>query len=192
MSAAGRRGGRKGRQVLTSDQARRMVSIREARKAYRTYHSRCLCFMDPDLEITDDDIPVVLDGRRKNGVRDDMLRADRLHRTPKSSRRSDYLDIFHDAVDSIVSSVETDAATLTTAGFTVTWLLRTLSFMRGLETKEDLGCLHLGPEGRIVTPEPSGVADLGRHFGSGGGMADPWMMLIPGPIGSTNDTRDNR
>ena len=49
---AGRLGGRKSRRRLSPDQARAMVRIREARKLFRAYHSRCFWWAPSDLVVS--------------------------------------------------------------------------------------------------------------------------------------------
>jgi hypothetical protein len=39
LAEIGRKGGRKSRRTLTPDAARRMVAVREARRAYRRFHA---------------------------------------------------------------------------------------------------------------------------------------------------------
>lgn len=60
--------------------ARRMLRIREARRAYRKFHSRCFWSFDPALLIKEDDIPWVVDHLKRYGGRDAWLVADALCR----------------------------------------------------------------------------------------------------------------
>ncbi|MGC9452992.1 MAG: hypothetical protein ACP5I4_16265 [Oceanipulchritudo sp.] len=80
MAEIGRTGGRKSRRHLDRDQARGMVRIREARKAYRQFHDRCFWSSPADLKITEADIPWVIDQLRRHGGRTGWERADHLCR----------------------------------------------------------------------------------------------------------------
>lgn len=55
-----------------------------------------------------------------------------LHQGEDTPRYSQDLDYFHDLADSVATSAETDAVTLKTAGYGVTWLLRTPTFHRAV------------------------------------------------------------
>ena len=55
-----------------------------------------------------------------------------LHRQDDTPRYSADLDLFHDLEDSVARSAETDAATLATAGYELSWLLRTPNFHRAV------------------------------------------------------------
>ena len=55
-----------------------------------------------------------------------------LHRAKDTPRYSADLDLFHDVEDSVARSAETDAATLGTAGYELSWLLRTPTFHRAV------------------------------------------------------------
>lgn len=63
----GRRGGRKSRRQLTSEEARRMVRIREARKAYRKFYASCFWSAPEDLRIVDEDVAWVVQNLRAHG-----------------------------------------------------------------------------------------------------------------------------
>lgn len=56
LAAIGRKGGMKSRRVLSAETARQMVLVREARRAYRRFHSRCFWSFDPRYRITLDDV----------------------------------------------------------------------------------------------------------------------------------------
>lgn len=70
LATIGRRGGLKSRRVLDSATARRMVSVREARRAYRRFHALCFWSYRPDLTITSTDVPWVADQLMKHGNRE--------------------------------------------------------------------------------------------------------------------------
>jgi hypothetical protein len=52
LSQLGRQGGLKSRRTLTSEQARELVRVREAGRAYRRFHTQCFWSFDPNLRIT--------------------------------------------------------------------------------------------------------------------------------------------
>jgi len=67
LAEIGRRGGRKSRRKLDSNTARAMVRIREARRAYRAFHTSCFWSYDPQLVIAASDIAWVANELMKNG-----------------------------------------------------------------------------------------------------------------------------
>ncbi|HKK70742.1 MAG TPA: hypothetical protein VKA86_05960 [Candidatus Krumholzibacteria bacterium] len=67
LAEIGRRGGRKSRRTLSPDEARRMVRVREARRAYRRFHAQCFWSYPPDLVIGVDDVPWVAEQLMRNG-----------------------------------------------------------------------------------------------------------------------------
>lgn len=56
LANIGRRGGRRSRRSLTPEQARLMVRLREAQRAYRKFHTSCFWSSDIDYRITENDI----------------------------------------------------------------------------------------------------------------------------------------
>ena len=80
LAVIGRKGGRKSRRQLSSEQAREMVRVRELRRAFREFYARCFWYMRPDAHLTLDDLPEVVRGLRKNGGREGILRAAKLCR----------------------------------------------------------------------------------------------------------------
>ena len=80
MAEIGRSGGRKSKRVLDREQARRMVQIREARRAFREFRDRCFWSSPIDLEITEGDISWIIDQLRRHGGSDGWERAERLCR----------------------------------------------------------------------------------------------------------------
>lgn len=73
LARIGRVGGRKSRRTLSSEAARRMVAVREARKAYRRFHTSCFWSYRPDLEIGMDDVEWVAEQLMKHGNREAWL-----------------------------------------------------------------------------------------------------------------------
>lgn len=61
LSAIGRKGGRKSRRQLEPDAARDMVKVREARRAFRRFHTRCFWSCDPGYLVTSRDVAWVAD-----------------------------------------------------------------------------------------------------------------------------------
>lgn len=80
LAEIGRRGGTKSRRQLSPEDARRMVRMREARRAFREFHAQCFWYLQEDLQITDADIPEIVRGLRQNGGRRGFLLAARLCR----------------------------------------------------------------------------------------------------------------
>ena len=70
LASIGRRGGRRSRRTLDPDTARRMVRIREARKAFRRFHTQCFWSFDPDYHVTDRDVGWVCEQLMKHGGRE--------------------------------------------------------------------------------------------------------------------------
>jgi len=70
LSHIGRRGGRKSRRTLDSETARNMVRLREAKRAYRRFHTRCFWSYDPDYALTLDDVEWVAGQLMRNGGRE--------------------------------------------------------------------------------------------------------------------------
>ena len=70
LAEIGARGGRKSRRALTPEQARAMVKVREARRAFRRYRTRCFWSYRPDLDIGPDDVAWVAEQLMKHGDRE--------------------------------------------------------------------------------------------------------------------------
>lgn len=69
LAEIGRKGGQRSRRTLEPGAAREMVRVREARKAYRRFHSMCFWSSPPDLPIGPNDIDWVVQQLRRNGNR---------------------------------------------------------------------------------------------------------------------------
>ncbi len=67
LAEIGRRGGRRSRRTLDPETARAMVRVREARRAFRKFHSRCFWSYRKDLEIGVGDVEWVAETLKKNG-----------------------------------------------------------------------------------------------------------------------------
>jgi hypothetical protein len=73
LSKIGRAGGKKSRRVLDPAAARRMVAVREARRAYRRFHTSCFWSYRRDLEIGPDQVEWVAEQLQKHGNREAWL-----------------------------------------------------------------------------------------------------------------------
>ncbi len=80
LSRIGRKGGKKSRRSLSSQDARNMVRIREARRMFREFHAQCFWFLREDAEIGLADIPEIARGLRQHGGRRGFLLAEKLCR----------------------------------------------------------------------------------------------------------------
>ena len=69
LSRIGRRGGLKSRRQLDPDTARNMVRLREARRAFRRFHTQCFWSFDPDYPVTSRDVAWVAEQLMKFGGR---------------------------------------------------------------------------------------------------------------------------
>lgn len=70
LSTIGRRGGKASRRTLSPESAREMVLIREARRAYRHFYTRCFWSYSPELKILATDVPWVAEQLMKQGGRE--------------------------------------------------------------------------------------------------------------------------
>ena len=80
LAEIGARGGRKSRRALSSETARNMVRVREARRAFRRFYARCFWSYDPDYTIGPGDVDWVAEQLMKHGGRDAWHVAQRLCR----------------------------------------------------------------------------------------------------------------
>jgi len=78
LAHIGRRGGKKSRRVLDPETARLMVRVREARRAFRRFHSECFWSYDPEYQISADDINWVAAQLRRHGGHDAWKAASKL------------------------------------------------------------------------------------------------------------------
>lgn len=69
LATIGRKGGEKSRRALSSEAARDMVRVREARRAYRDFRSSCFWSNDPNYRITLADVPWVAQQLMRHGGR---------------------------------------------------------------------------------------------------------------------------
>jgi len=80
LAEIGRRGGAISRRVLTPEEARSMVQVREARRAYRRFHTQCFWSFDPNYRIGPEDIPWVAEQLKRHGGREAWLVGSKLCR----------------------------------------------------------------------------------------------------------------
>ena len=69
LAEIGRKGGTRSRRHLSGEQARAMVRVREARRAYREFHTQCFWSYPPDLAVGPDDVAWVAEQLMKHGGR---------------------------------------------------------------------------------------------------------------------------
>ena len=69
LAEIGARGGRKSRRALSAEEARAMVQVREARRAFRRFRTKCFWSYRPDLEIGPEDVTWVAEQLMKHGDR---------------------------------------------------------------------------------------------------------------------------
>lgn len=70
LAEIGRKGGTRSRRTLSPEQARHMVQIREARRAFREFHARCFWSYRRDLVIGADDVSWVAEQLMRHGDRE--------------------------------------------------------------------------------------------------------------------------
>ena len=70
LARIGARGGRKSRRTLDPETARKMVTVREARRAFTRFRTTCFWSCRPDLVIQASDVPWVAEQLMKYGNRD--------------------------------------------------------------------------------------------------------------------------
>jgi hypothetical protein len=73
LAEIGRRGGQRSRRVLAPESARAMVRVREARRAYRRFHTECFWSFDPDYRIAPEDVAWVAERLMTHGGREAWL-----------------------------------------------------------------------------------------------------------------------
>lgn len=70
LARIGARGGQKSRRALSGAQAREMVQVREARRAFRRFHTRAFWSFDPGYRITARDVAWVAERLMTHGGRE--------------------------------------------------------------------------------------------------------------------------
>lgn len=70
LATIGRRGGLRSRRVLSREQSKEMLRVREARRAFKKYRVRCFWSFDPNLTITREDVPWVVEMLKRHGNRE--------------------------------------------------------------------------------------------------------------------------
>lgn len=69
LAQIGAKGGRKSRRALDPAAAKAMVVVREARRAYRAFHTECFWSYDPDYVVGLSDVPWVIELLQRHGGR---------------------------------------------------------------------------------------------------------------------------
>lgn len=69
LAKIGRNGGKKSRRVLRPGDAKDMVKVREAKRAFKNFYSQCFWSFNKDLVISKDKINWVAEQLKKNGNR---------------------------------------------------------------------------------------------------------------------------
>lgn len=69
LQSIGRAGGRASRRALSAEAARDMVKVREARRAFRRFHTLCFWSFDPNYSVTLADVPWVARQLKEHGGR---------------------------------------------------------------------------------------------------------------------------
>ena len=80
LSAIGEKGGCKSRRTLTPAQAKAMVKVRDARKAYKKFYTRCFWSCKPDLTISINNVQWVGEQLMKYGNREAWIAGSKLCR----------------------------------------------------------------------------------------------------------------
>jgi len=80
LAQIGRKGGMKSRRALSPDDARNMVRVREAQRAFRRFYAQCFWYLRADMKVTLTDIPEIVRGLRQNGGRTGFVLAAKLCR----------------------------------------------------------------------------------------------------------------
>lgn len=80
LAEIGRRGGRKSRRILEPGDARAMVKVREARRAFKQFYSQCFWSFDPQTRISTSDLEWVARQLRTHGGREAWFVAEKLCR----------------------------------------------------------------------------------------------------------------
>jgi len=74
----GQRGGKKSRRRLSSDVARQMVRVREARRAFKLFYTQCFWSYAPNYHVSADDILWVAEQLMKHGNREAWVKGSKL------------------------------------------------------------------------------------------------------------------
>jgi hypothetical protein len=80
LSQIGRKGGTKSRRTLSPEDARNMVRVREAQRAFLNFYGQCFWYLKRDMKVTLEDLPEIVRGLRQNGGRTGFLLAGKLCR----------------------------------------------------------------------------------------------------------------
>lgn len=74
----GKVGGQRSKRKLSPESAKKMVCVREARRAFKKYQSRCFWSFDPEYRVTINDVDWVAEQLMKHGDREAWLLGSKL------------------------------------------------------------------------------------------------------------------
>lgn len=80
----GAKGGRKSRRKLAPAQARRMVAVREARRAFRENYPVLFWSAPKNMQIGEGHVPYIIDEMKREGNREAYLKAGQIQRLWKA------------------------------------------------------------------------------------------------------------
>lgn len=80
LSEIGRKGGKKSRRKLTSSQAKNMVKLRQAKRAFQKFYTQCFWSFDRNYKITLNDLDWIVQQLKKNGNQEAWKEAEKLCR----------------------------------------------------------------------------------------------------------------
>ena len=80
LAQIGRKGGMKSRRRLSTEDAKNMVRLRDAKRAFNMFYSQCFWYIRAHMDITLAHVPEIVRGLRQNGGRQGFLLAARLCR----------------------------------------------------------------------------------------------------------------
>ena len=75
LATIGKKGGRKSKRNLSSLQAHEMLRVREAKRAFKKFHSSCFWSFKKDLKIKSSDIKWVAEQLKKHGNKEAWIKA---------------------------------------------------------------------------------------------------------------------
>ena len=80
LAKIGKKGGQKSRRTLIPEEAKLMVKVREARKAFKKFYTMCFWHLKPDLHINKNNLSVIVNGLKNCGNREAYFAAVKLCR----------------------------------------------------------------------------------------------------------------
>jgi hypothetical protein len=70
LAEMGRKGGLKSRRNLSAEDAKEMIRIREAKRAFKKFYAQCFWSYNPKYSISKIDVPWIADELKKHGGRE--------------------------------------------------------------------------------------------------------------------------